>query len=95
MAYQRYLKSQEIVYCRKVGDEIIGRRVNLQEYNASHLLDEGLQGKAESMREMPLSVSLGKLGKDTALTVRRLADDCHGRLGELVAIGSLTLGMCY
>ena len=52
--------------------------MNLHEYDASRLLDEGLQGNAESMRDMLLSVSLGKMGGGAALTVQ---DVCHERLG--------------
>ena len=85
MPYQRYLKSQEIVYLRKVEDEIIGRRVNLQEYDASHLLDEGLQGKAESMRDMLLFVTLGKMARRHCIgssTLCRRLPRTSGRVGQ-------------
>ena len=47
----------------------LARRVGFQEFDATHLLDETLQGEAESVKEMLLTAPLDKMMRGAALTV--------------------------
>ena len=58
--------------------------MGMHTFDATSLLDETLQSKAESMRDLLLNVPLGKMNRGTALTVRRLMEEYHDRVSELV-----------
>ena len=79
-ADQKYRRSGRTVYLKPVEEEILGHRVGLHEFDATHLLDETLHSKAESMKDSLLTVPLGKM----TLTVRRLMDEYHDRMGDLI-----------
>ena len=82
--FQKFLRSGKTVWLKPVDEEIVGHRVGMRAFDAASLLDETLQTKAESLRDLLLNVPLGKINRGTALAVRRLMEEYRGRMADLV-----------